>query len=119
MYISGNIRLRKIPGDKMHIVTVNIQVKENLVNEFIQETIKNVQGSLQEQGVASFDFLQSKEDPSTFLLVEVYRNEASVAIHQQTSHYLNWKEAVQNMMEHPRSKMVYSKVFPKTEVRDE
>lgn len=100
-------------GDTMHIVIVNIQVKENMVDAFIQETIKNVRGSLQEQEVASFDFFQSKEDPTKFMLVEVYKNEASVASHQKTSHYLIWKAAVNSMMEQPRMKMAYSNVFPK------
>lgn len=95
----------------MHIVTVTIHVKGNLVNEFIQETLKNVHGSLQEREVVSFDFLQSKEDPTRFLLIEVYRNEASVALHQKTMHYLEWKDAVQIMMEQPRSKMTFSNVL--------
>jgi quinol monooxygenase YgiN len=46
-------------------------------------------------------------------LVEVNKNEASVVTHQQTSHYMIWKEAVNGMMEQPRTKMAYSNVFPK------
>ena len=88
------------------------QVKENILDAFIQETVKNVQGSLEEQEVVSFDFLQSKDDPTKFLLVEVNKNEASVVTHQQTSHYMIWKEAVNGMMEQPRTKMAYSNVFP-------
>jgi autoinducer 2-degrading protein len=103
----------KIKGETMHTVIVHIQVKENMVVEFIQATIKNVQGSMLEKEIASFDFLQSKEDPTKFLLIEVYKNEASVASHQQTSHYLIWKEAVNSMMKQPRMKMAYSNVFPK------
>jgi quinol monooxygenase YgiN len=97
----------------MHFVIVNIQVKGYMVDAFIQETVKNVQGSLEEQEVVSFDFLQSKDDPTKFLLIEVYKNEASVVTHQQTSHYLIWKEADNGMMEQPRTKMAYSNVFPK------
>jgi quinol monooxygenase YgiN len=40
----------------MHFVIVNIQVKGYMVDAFIQETVRNVQGSLQEQEVISFDF---------------------------------------------------------------
>ena len=73
---------------------------------------KNVQGSRQEKEVSSFDFLQNKEDPSQFLLVEAYQNEASVAKHQLTLHYISWKETVKNMMEQPRIKTAYRDVFP-------
>lgn len=96
----------------MYIVIVNIQVKENLVDEFIRETIKNVQESRQEKEVSSFDFLQNNEDPTQFLLIEAYHNEASVAKHQQTLHYISWKETVKNMMEQPRIKIAYNNVFP-------
>lgn len=103
----------------MHSVIVNIQVKGNKVDAFIQETIKNVQGSLQEEEIVSFDFLQSKEDPKKFLLIEVYKNEASVVSHQQTTHYLLWKEAVIGMMEQPRIKTAYSNIFPKDNEQSE
>ena len=103
---------RKITGDTVYIVIVNIQVKENLVDEFIRETIKNVQGSRQEIEVSSFDFLQNNEDPTQFLLIEAYHNEASVAKHQLTLHYISWRETVKNMMEQPRIKMAYRDVFP-------
>ena len=85
----------------------------NVLDAFIQETVKNVQGSVQEQEIVSFDFLHSKDDPTKFLLIEVYKNERSVVSHQQTSHYLIWKEAVNSMMEQPRTKMAYSNIFPK------
>mgnify|MGYP001388120670 CR=1 FL=1 len=96
----------------MHNVIVNIQVKANMVDAFIKETIKNVQGSMHEDEIISFDLLQSKEDPTKFLLIEVYKNEASVVSHQQTNHYLQWKEIVNDMMEKPRIKSAYYNIFP-------
>ena len=103
----------------MHNVIVNIQVKENMVDAFIHETIKNVRGSLQEEEIVSFDFLQSEEDPTKFLLIEVYKSEGSVVSHQQTPHYLLWKETVKDMMEKPRIKMAYSNIFPKDNEQSE
>lgn len=96
----------------MHTVILSVHVKEEYIADFIAETIKNVQGSLREPEVQRFDFLQSKDDPARFTLIEVYDNEQSISKHTQTAHYTTWRDAVTDMMAETRTKAAYRMVSP-------
>ena len=56
----------------MHIVLVHIHIKPETIDRFIEITKENVGNSIQEVGIVRFDFLQQPEDPTRFMLVEVY-----------------------------------------------
>ena len=71
----------------------------------------NVRNSIQEPGIARFDFLQDA-DPNRFVLVEVYRAPEDAAKHKETAHYLKWRETVANMMAEPRQAVVFTAHFP-------
>ncbi len=60
----------------MHIDLVHIHIKPEFREAFIQATLENARNSIQEEGIARFDFLQQKEDPNRFTLVEVYYTES-------------------------------------------
>src|SRR4051812_35200463 len=96
----------------MLTVHVHIQVKPDRVEAFKAACIENARNSLQEPGVARFDVLQQHDDPTRFLLVEVYRTAEAPAAHKQTAHYKAWAEAVTDMMAVPRSSVKYDKVYP-------
>lgn len=96
----------------MHIVHVSIQVKPEHVAAFQTATLDNARNSVQEPGVARFDFLQETDDPTRFLLVEVYRSVDAQARHKETAHYQRWREAVVPMMAAPRTSVKYAAVFP-------
>ncbi|MFW6289920.1 MAG: putative quinol monooxygenase [Mariniphaga sp.] len=99
----------------MYIVHVFVHVKENLVEEFRNATIENARDSLQEPGVARFDVVQQQDDPTRFVLVEVYRQLGDAARHKETGHYKKWRDAVADMMAEPRSSIKFSNVFPNEE----
>mgnify|MGYP000889832817 CR=1 FL=1 len=96
----------------MLIVHVEVHVKENKVNDFLQATLKNAEHSLKEPGVARFDVLQNQKDPTCFLLNEVYLTDDDPARHKETEHYKIWREAVEDMMERPRSSVRYTNCYP-------
>ena len=96
----------------LHIVHVNVHVREECVEAFKEVTIANAKDSLQEAGVVRFDVIQQKDDPCRFVLVEVYRSEQAPKAHKETSHYLGWRDAVQDMMAEPRQSQVYRNVWP-------
>jgi quinol monooxygenase YgiN len=96
----------------MHIVHVFIHVKPERLAEFREATLDNVTNSLQEPGIARFDFLQQADDPNRFLLVEVYRDEQAVARHKETAHYNRWREAVEPLLAEPRTRVVYQNIQP-------
>ena len=96
----------------MVIVHVHIHVKSDQIKEFKQATLQNARNSLQEPGVARFDFLQMQSDPTRFLLIEVYRNESDIHAHKETAHYQTWRDTVADMMAEPRQGIKYVNLFP-------
>ena len=96
----------------MHIVHVFIHVKPDRLAEFLEATADNALNSIQEPGIARFDFLQQADDPNRFLLVEVYRNEQAVARHKETAHYNRWREAVEPLLAEPRTRIIYRNISP-------
>jgi quinol monooxygenase YgiN len=96
----------------MHIVLVHITVKQEAIDAFCRATAENARHSADEPGVARFDFLQNAEDPTRFVLLEVYRTPEDVARHKQTAHYDTWNQTAASMMAEPRTRGVFSNVFP-------
>lgn len=96
----------------MFIVHVYARVRPEFVEDFKRATIQNASNSVQEPGVARFDVIQQLDDPTRFVLVEVYRTADDPAKHKQTAHYQAWRDAVEPMMAEPRSNVKYSNIFP-------
>ena len=57
----------------MLIVHVFVHVKPEAVEAFRAATLANARNSLLEPGIARFDVIQQTDDPTRFVLVEVYR----------------------------------------------
>jgi autoinducer 2-degrading protein len=99
----------------MFIVHVFAQVKPDCVAAFCEATIENGRHSIQEPGVVRFDFIQQRDDPTQFALVEVYRTEADTASHKRTAHYAKWQTTVEELLAQPRSRIFYQNIFPDDE----
>lgn len=99
----------------MYIVHVYVHVKPDQVDAFKAATIENSTQSLKEEGVARFDVVQQADDPTRFVLVEVYYDDQAPARHKETDHYLTWRATVESMMAEPRSNTVYTNVTPDTQ----
>ena len=96
----------------MFIVHVFIHVKPENIEVFKSATLANVQNSLQEPGIARFDFVQQADDPGRFVLVEVYRTPEDAAKHKETTHYAVWRDTVARMMAEPRSSIKFANIEP-------
>jgi len=94
------------------IVHVQVHVKPEAVVAFRAVTLANAQASVREPGIARFDVVQSREDATRFVLVEVYRNADAPAAHKETAHYQAWRDAVADMMAEPRTSVKYGNLFP-------
>jgi quinol monooxygenase YgiN len=95
----------------MFIVHVFIHVKPDCLEAFKAATLENARNSIQEPGIARFDFLQDA-DPNRFVLVEVYRTPDDALKHKETAHYATWRDTVADMMEEPRSGTKYTNIAP-------
>jgi quinol monooxygenase YgiN len=96
----------------MLIVHVHVHVKPEFVDAFRQATLENARHSVQEPGIARFDAIQQMDDPTRFILVEVYRTPEDPARHKDTAHYQKWRDTVEGMMAEPRYSVKYANVFP-------
>ncbi len=96
----------------MLVVHVMVHVKPEGIEAFKTATIENAQNSLREPGVARFDAIQQLDDPTRFVLVEVYRDADAPARHRETAHYQRWRETVEPLLAEPRTRIQYANVFP-------
>lgn len=96
----------------MHIVHVFIHVKDDGGEQFKNATIENAQNSLREAGIARFDLIQQADDPTRFMLIEVYRTLQDAIRHKDTPHYKHWQEVVGPLMAEPRTRIIYRNVYP-------
>ncbi len=96
----------------MHIVHVQVKVKPEFIEAFKKATLENACNSLEEPGITRFDVIQQIDDPARFVLVEVYRTSEDPALHKQTAHYAKWRDAAEPMMSEPRTRVVYTNLFP-------
>ena len=96
----------------MLIVHVFVHVKQESVDAFTAATLDNARHSVREPGVLRFDVVQQEDDPTRFVLVEVYRTPADPARHKETAHYAAWRDVVEPMMSEPRRGVKYHAVFP-------
>ncbi len=96
----------------MLIVHVFVHVKPECIEAFKAATLENARNSVQEPGIARFDVIQQLEDPTCFVLVEVYRTAEAPAEHKTTVHYATWRDTVADMMAEPRSSIKYTNIFP-------
>lgn len=96
----------------MLAVHVNIQVKSECIDEFVEATKENARNSLLEPGIARFDLVQDRDDPARFVLVEVYKDADAPARHKETAHYAVWRDTVADMMAVPRSSTKFETLYP-------
>ena len=96
----------------MLIVHVQVHVNAEAVGDFIEATMENARNSIREPGIARFDVVQQTDDPTRFVLVEVYRDEAATKAHKETAHYAKWRDTVAPMMKEPRTSTKFSNLFP-------
>ena len=96
----------------MLIVHVFVHVKPDAVDAFTAATLENARNSIREPGVVRFDVAQQEDDPTRFLLIEIYRTPADPARHKETAHYATWKDTVESMMAEPRRSVKYRARFP-------
>lgn len=99
----------------MYIVQVHVTVEDDAVQAFKTATIENARNSVKEPGIARFDVIQQKDDPTRFVLVEVYKDEQGPVEHKKTDHYLKWRSLVEDMMAEPRYSIKYTNIFPADE----
>jgi autoinducer 2-degrading protein len=98
----------------MFVTLVHIHVKPEHIDEFIDATRSNHEGSIREPGNRRFDVIRSVEDPERFVLYEWYVNEDAAKAHKETDHYARWRDTVGDWLVEPRVGVRYTGLLPET-----
>ncbi|MBC8136556.1 MAG: antibiotic biosynthesis monooxygenase [Fibrella sp.] len=104
----------------MYVVVVTVKVKPGTdsVARFEEAITANHLGTRQEPGNIRFDVLKlatPTDDPNApveYLLYEVYHTESDFVAHQQTAHYMRFRESVEEIMAEPRRGVRYLSLLP-------
>lgn len=94
------------------IVHVHVRVKPDALESFKAAALANAQASRREPGVVRFDLIQDRDEPTHFVLVEIYRGPEASAAHKETAHYATWRDTVAPMMAEPRKSTKFVNVSP-------
>ncbi|MBX3030688.1 MAG: antibiotic biosynthesis monooxygenase [Chloroflexi bacterium] len=96
----------------MAVRIVHIHVKPEHLEEFLDMTRRNHEGSIREPGNVRFDVLRSMDDPTRFVLYEWYATDEAAAAHRETPHYQAWVARAGEWLVEPRHADAYEVVLP-------
>jgi autoinducer 2-degrading protein len=99
----------------MFVVCVTVHVKPGREEDFTAATLDNARNTRREPGNVRFDVARALDPPTRFFLYEVYRSAEDFKAHQQTPHYLLWKQTVADWMAEPRQGVKHESLFPADE----
>jgi quinol monooxygenase YgiN len=75
--------------------TAHLRVRVDVIEPFRTRLMRHADISLErEKGCHRFDVFQDRDDPTLFLLVEIYEDNAALEIHRTSQHYLAFREDV-------------------------
>ncbi|AHJ76495.1 (4S)-4-hydroxy-5-phosphonooxypentane-2,3-dione isomerase [Kosakonia sacchari] len=96
----------------MNVTLVEINIKPDRVDEFLEVFRANHEGAIREPGNLRFDVLQDPKVKTRFFIYEAYRDEAAVQAHKETPHYLACVEKLEELMSEPRKKRSFIGLLP-------
>lgn len=77
--------------------TAHLRVRPDALDKFRARLLRHAQITLgNEPGCSQFDVHQERSDPSLFLLLEHYADDAALEAHRQSPHYLAFREDVKD-----------------------
>jgi autoinducer 2-degrading protein len=99
----------------MIVKSVTFYIKQEGIKQFIEATLENQENSRKEKEIEAFDFFQCKDDPTKFLLYEVYKSEEGIDEHMKTEHFKKWFNTVEQYFSGPRDRATYIPINPMKE----
>ncbi|KAA1176450.1 (4S)-4-hydroxy-5-phosphonooxypentane-2,3-dione isomerase [Photorhabdus heterorhabditis] len=96
----------------MHVTLVEINIKQDKLDKFLEIFRLNHLGSIEEEGNLRFDVLRDENIPTRFYIYEAYVDEKAANEHKKTSHYLKCVEELDSLMSEPRKKTTFIGVMP-------
>ena len=97
----------------MYVILVQLKVKEDRIEEFLKITLNNAENARKEAGCLRFDVHRNEVETNRFIFYEVYRKPEDHKAHQETAHYLSWRDNVPSLLAEPRVATRYRSVSPR------
>jgi len=73
--------------------TAHLRVRKDSVEQFRDRLLRHARISLEaEPGCHRFDIHQETDDPTLFLLIEIYADKAAFDAHRNSPHFLQFRE---------------------------
>jgi autoinducer 2-degrading protein len=80
----------------MHVVSIQVTVKPELLEEFERVILHNARESVaHDKGCLRFDVSQATDEPTRWLFHEVYDGPEAHAAHRQSPHFLEYQAVEQ------------------------
>jgi len=99
----------------MFVLIVYLEVKPENLEQFKSEAAINARATLTEPDALRFDFLQQADEPTKFILYEIYRSEEAFEVHQKTDHFKRWVEKGVPLLVGERVRVKYKNIEPDDE----
>lgn len=99
----------------MFVLAVYLEVQPENLETFKVEASVNARATLTEPDALRFDFLQQTNEPTKFMLYEVYRSAEAFEAHQQTEHFKRWVEKGVPLLVGDRIRVLYKNIEPDDE----
>ncbi|MDP8078543.1 (4S)-4-hydroxy-5-phosphonooxypentane-2,3-dione isomerase [Phocoenobacter skyensis] len=96
----------------MFAMLVEINIKEDKEEEFLEVFERNQVGTRQEEGNLRFDVLRDTEIRTRFYAYEVYKDQNALEEHRKTPHYHRCVQELESIMTGSRSKKIFEWVMP-------
>jgi autoinducer 2-degrading protein len=98
------LRLPKY-GGAMYALIVTAYVLENETETFLQKTMEFAIATRSESGNLRYDILKNEDNPTCFVIYEVYRSKDDFMFHRQTPYSQKWKSETESIMAKPRERI--------------
>ena len=93
------------------VLVVTVKVQAEYTAKLKPAMLENAAQSAQEETCYQFDVIVSQDDENTFIFYEVYKDEAALAAHRKTPHFLNYWNLMQELGDKvERSAQLYDKL---------
>ena len=89
----------------MYVLCVTANIKQECVEDFLAASREYAYLTHQEKGNIWYDFLQSEDDPTCFVIYEAYKSKEDFLFHRETTHSREWKENVEAWNAGPRQRL--------------
>ena len=97
----------------MLVLMVDVQVKPGRRDEFLKVIEEDAQSTTErEEGNFQFTVVQHNDDPDSFSLLEVYRDQAAIDVHRTMPHFLKYREATADIYVSDPVRRLGTNVFP-------